>query len=63
MHERSETSCMLTRTEKVSREENYSGFTGLSGAGKTTICAHLANELRSRGSPTQVLHGDDRPVG
>jgi adenylylsulfate kinase-like enzyme len=53
---------MLTRTEKIPCEENYSGL-DLSGAGKTTICAHLANELRSRGSPTQVLDGDDRPAG
>jgi adenylylsulfate kinase-like enzyme len=54
---------MLTRTEKVSFEGKVVWFTDLSGAGKTTICAHLANELRSRGCPTQVMDGDDRPVG
>lgn len=33
-------------------------FTGLSGAGKTTITNHLVKELRSRGSKLEVLDGD-----
>jgi adenylylsulfate kinase len=34
-------------------------FTGLSGAGKTTICAAVAAQLRSRGIAVQVLDGDE----
>ena len=33
-------------------------FTGLSGAGKTTITTHLVKELRRRGSKLEVLDGD-----
>lgn len=33
-------------------------FTGLSGAGKTTITAILVDELRRRGSKLEVLDGD-----
>jgi adenylylsulfate kinase len=33
-------------------------LTGLSGAGKTTICDALAMELRSRGCKLEVLDGD-----
>ena len=33
-------------------------FTGLSGAGKTTITTHLVKELRKRGSKLEVLDGD-----
>ncbi len=33
-------------------------FTGLSGAGKTTISGHLEKELRERGSKLEILDGD-----
>ena len=33
-------------------------FTGLSGAGKSTITGHLVDELKSRGSKVEVLDGD-----
>jgi adenylyl-sulfate kinase len=33
-------------------------FTGLSGAGKTTISRHLEEELRARGSQLEILDGD-----
>ncbi|HSI81385.1 MAG TPA: adenylyl-sulfate kinase [Solirubrobacterales bacterium] len=33
-------------------------FTGLSGAGKTTITAILVDELRNRGSKLEILDGD-----
>jgi adenylylsulfate kinase len=33
-------------------------FTGLSGAGKTTISTNVADELRSRGSKLEILDGD-----
>jgi len=33
-------------------------FTGLSGAGKTTITNHLVKELRNREIPIEVLDGD-----
>jgi adenylylsulfate kinase len=33
-------------------------FTGLSGAGKTTISTMVAEELRSRGSRLEILDGD-----
>jgi adenylyl-sulfate kinase len=33
-------------------------FTGLSGAGKTTISRHLEAELRGRGSQLEILDGD-----
>src|SRR5215467_14345596 len=33
-------------------------FTGLSGAGKTTISGHLEQELRARGSQLEILDGD-----
>jgi len=33
-------------------------FTGLSGAGKTTICRNVQTELLSRGFPVEVLDGD-----
>jgi adenylylsulfate kinase len=33
-------------------------FTGLSGAGKTTISGHLEKELRARGSKLEILDGD-----
>ena len=33
-------------------------FTGLSGAGKTTICRLLSPQLRARGYKVQVLDGD-----
>jgi adenylyl-sulfate kinase len=33
-------------------------FTGLSGAGKTTISRHLEEELRGRGSQLEILDGD-----
>jgi adenylyl-sulfate kinase len=42
---------------------NRKGFvlwlTGLSGAGKTTLAALLATELRARGVPVEVLDGDE----
>jgi len=34
-------------------------FTGLSGAGKTTLACHVEKELASRGILTQVLDGDN----
>ena len=34
-------------------------FTGLSGAGKTTLCRALEPELRSIGYPVQILDGDE----
>jgi bifunctional enzyme CysN/CysC len=44
------------------RSENNSGitvwFTGLSGAGKTTICSAVATELLARGFAVEVLDGD-----
>ena len=33
-------------------------FTGLSGAGKSTITGHLVEELKGRGSKVEVLDGD-----
>jgi adenylyl-sulfate kinase len=33
-------------------------FTGLSGAGKTTLSAAVASEIRSRGQQVEVLDGD-----
>ncbi len=33
-------------------------LTGLSGAGKTTLCRSLEQELRKRGFKVQVLDGD-----
>jgi adenylyl-sulfate kinase len=33
-------------------------FTGLSGAGKSTITGHLVEELKNRGSKVEVLDGD-----
>jgi len=33
-------------------------FTGLSGAGKTTISGHLETQLRERGSKLEILDGD-----
>jgi adenylylsulfate kinase len=33
-------------------------FTGLSGAGKTTISGHLEQQLRERGSKLEILDGD-----
>jgi adenylylsulfate kinase len=33
-------------------------FTGLSGAGKSTITGHLVDELKRRGSNVEVLDGD-----
>lgn len=34
-------------------------FTGLSGAGKTTLSTHLAAELRAQGLNVEVLDGDE----
>lgn len=34
-------------------------FTGLSGAGKSTVAGLVADELRSRGAPLEVLDGDE----
>lgn len=34
-------------------------FTGLSGAGKTTLCRALADELTRRGYRSQILDGDE----
>jgi adenylylsulfate kinase len=34
-------------------------FTGLSGAGKTTLCCAVADFLRSEGFPVAVLDGDE----
>ena len=34
-------------------------FTGLSGAGKSTLANLLANELRHRGLPVEILDGDE----
>lgn len=34
-------------------------FTGLSGAGKTTLCGAVAEQLRMRGSKVAVLDGDE----
>lgn len=34
-------------------------FTGLSGAGKTTICQLVASELRNQGVRVEVLDGDE----
>jgi len=33
-------------------------FTGLSGAGKTTLCRAVAEDLKAKGHPTQILDGD-----
>src|ERR1041384_170633 len=33
-------------------------FTGLSGAGKTTLSAAVADEIRARGQRVEVLDGD-----
>jgi adenylylsulfate kinase len=33
-------------------------FTGLSGAGKTTICGAVERDLRAQGYPVEVLDGD-----
>ena len=33
-------------------------FTGLSGAGKTTISTKVADELTARGSKLEILDGD-----
>ncbi len=33
-------------------------FTGLSGAGKTTLCGQVQSELLARGLPVEVLDGD-----
>ena len=33
-------------------------FTGLSGAGKSTITGHLVDDLKARGSKVEVLDGD-----
>lgn len=38
-------------------------FTGLSGAGKTTISLALATELRARGMPSFILDGDNLRSG
>lgn len=34
-------------------------FTGLSGAGKSTLATAVADELRGRGAPVEVLDGDE----
>src|SRR2546425_12110912 len=34
-------------------------FTGLSGAGKTTLARFVEQELRARGLPVEVLDGDE----
>jgi len=34
-------------------------FTGLSGAGKTTLSTKLADELRARGLRVEILDGDE----
>ena len=34
-------------------------FTGMSGAGKSTLSAKVADELRRRGEPVEVLDGDE----
>jgi len=33
-------------------------FTGLSGSGKSTVAARVAEELRARGTPVEMLDGD-----
>jgi adenylylsulfate kinase len=48
--------------QRIAAAEGRAGmavwFTGLSGAGKTTICRLLNPELRARGYRVQVLDGD-----
>ncbi|HEY6244643.1 MAG TPA: molybdopterin-guanine dinucleotide biosynthesis protein MobB, partial [Pyrinomonadaceae bacterium] len=34
-------------------------FTGLSGAGKTTLSTRLAEELKTRGLRVEILDGDE----
>jgi adenylylsulfate kinase len=34
-------------------------FTGLSGAGKTTLASHIAGRLKSEGAKVEVLDGDE----
>lgn len=53
---------ILSRKEKETLLRQHSKviwFTGLSGAGKTTLAKHLETELFSRGFLTQILDGDN----
>lgn len=53
---------ILSRKEKESllrQQSKVIWFTGLSGAGKTTLAKHLEIELFNRGFLTQILDGDN----
>lgn len=51
---------MITDTQLNDNNKGFTlWFTGLSGAGKTTLAAQLVPELRTRGIRVEVLDGDE----